>query len=284
MDTFIGRDIRFLRSQEGRIAYSVEGSGPLVIAVPGMGDLRSSYRELVVPLVAAGYRVAVTDLRGHGASDTTFRVHGDGATGEDIIALVEELGGPAVVLGSSMGASAAAWAAAERPDVVVGLVLYSPFLREPAIPAAAQLVLRLLYRVALTPLWGAALWPVYYRSINRGIRAPWLEEHIAEIRASLKEPGRLRSLRHLTMQLDHSVVEDRLHRVTAPLRVFIGSADPDYPDPAAESAWIVSIGGDSELVPGAGHYPHAQRPDITVPATVEFLAGLRATDGTWARA
>jgi len=128
------------------------------------------------------------------------------------------------------------------------------------------------------------LWPVYYRSINRGIRAPWLEEHIAEIRASLKEPGRLRSLRHLTMQLDHSVVEDRLHRVTAPLRVFIGSADPDYPDPAAESAWIVSIGGDSELVPGAGHYPHAQRPDITVPATVEFLAGLRATDGTWARA
>jgi pimeloyl-ACP methyl ester carboxylesterase len=284
METFIGQDIRFLQRPEGRIAYTVEGSGPLVVAVPGMGDLRSSYREIVSPLVAAGYRVAVTDLRGHGASDTTFRIHGDAATGEDIVALVDELGGPAVVLGNSMGGSAAAWAAAERPDAVVGLVLYDPFLREPAMHAIARLAMRLLYRVALTPLWGAAFWAGYYRSINRGARAPWLDEHVAEIRASLREPGRLRSLRDLALQLDHSVVEDRLSRVAVPMRVFIGAADPDFSDPAAESAWIASIGGASELVPDAGHYPHAQRPDITVPATIEFLDRLRAAEGTWARA
>jgi pimeloyl-ACP methyl ester carboxylesterase len=284
METFMSQDIRFLQRFEGRIAYTVEGSGPLVVAVPGMGDLRSSYREIVPPLVAAGYRVAVTDLRGHGASDTSFRTHGDGATGEDIIALVDELGGPAVVLGNSMGGSAAVWAAAERPDAVVGLVLYNPFLREPEMPAIARLAMRLLYRVALTPLWGAAVWAGYYRSINRGTRAPWLDEHVADLRASLREPGRLRSLRELALQLEHSVVEERLDRLTAPLRVFIGSQDPDFSDPAAESTWIASIGGESELVPDAGHYPHEQRPDVTVPATIEFLGRLRASDDTWAHA
>lgn len=284
METFSGQGIRFLQRPEGRIAFTVEGSGPLVVAVPGMGDLRSSYREIIAPVVAAGYRVALADLRGHGASDTSFRIHGDVATGEDIIGLVDELGGPAVVLGNSMGASAAVWAAVERPDAVVGLVLFDPFLREPQMPAIARVAMRLLYRMALRPPWGAAFWASYYRSINRGNRAPWLDEHVADIRASLREPGRLRSLRQLTLQLDHAVVEVRLGELTAPLRVFIGSEDPDFSDPAAENAWIASIGGESELVPDAGHYPHAQRPDITVPATIEFLDRLRAADGTWARA
>ncbi len=284
MDTFIGEDIQFLPRPEGRIAYTVEGSGPLVVAVPGMGDLRSSYREIVPPLVAAGYRVAVTDLRGHGASDTTFHTHGDVATGEDIIALIDELGGPAVVLGNSMGGSAAAWAAAERADAVIGLVLYDPFLREPARPAVARIAMRLLFRLALAPLWGGAFWAGYYRSINRGTHAAWLEEHVSDLRGSLREPGRLRSLRDLALQLDHSVVEDRLGEVVAPLRVFFGAEDPDFSDPSAEAAWIDSIGGETQLVPDAGHYPHAQRPDITVPATLEFLGRIRTGHQAWAHA
>ena len=112
----------FLERPEGRIAYTVMGHGPLVVAVPGMGDLRSTYRDVVPPLVAAGYRVAVTDLRGHGESDTTFRRHGDDVTGADVLALIAELGGPAVIIGNSMGAGAAAWAAAEESDAVAGLI------------------------------------------------------------------------------------------------------------------------------------------------------------------
>ncbi len=63
---------QYLDRGEGRIAYDVTGSGPLVVAVPGMGDLRSSYRHLAPALVDAGFRVATMDLRGHGDSDTTF--------------------------------------------------------------------------------------------------------------------------------------------------------------------------------------------------------------------
>jgi pimeloyl-ACP methyl ester carboxylesterase len=275
MDILASPEVRFLGRDEGRVAYTVEGSGPLVVAVTGMGDLRSSYRELTAPLLDAGYRVALMDLRGHGSSDTTFHTHGDVATGEDILALIDALGGPAMVLGNSMGAASAAWAAAERPAAIIGLVLYGPLLREAKSTPLARTFTRLLYRVALSKPWGAAFWAGYYRSINEGTKAPWLDQHIRDIRANLSERGRLRSLRELALQLDHSVVEARLAEISAPMRAFIGDGDPDLKDPVAENEWINGLGGHSEIVPDAGHYPHAQRPDIVVPATLAFLASHR---------
>ncbi|MET4781380.1 alpha/beta hydrolase [Glaciihabitans sp. UYNi722] len=275
MNTSTTQDFRYLDRPQGRVAYSLDGAGPLIVAIPGMGDLRSSYRELVAPLIDAGYRVAVMDLRGHGDSDTTFSAHGDIATGQDLIALVEKLDGPAVVLGNSMGAAAAAWAAAERPDLFAGLVLYGPLLREGSSSRLVMTTNRLLYRIVLARPWGARFWAGYYRSINKGTRAPWLDEHIAEITATLRKPGRLRSFRDLALQLDHSVVEPRLIDVKAPIRAFVGELDPDYSDPRAESEWMANLGAQVDLVSDSGHYPHAQRPDITVPATLEFLAALR---------
>lgn len=269
--------VHFLQRPEGRISYTVEGSGPLVVAVPGMGDLRGSYRELTGPLVEAGYRVAVTDLRSHGDSDTGFREFGDIATGGDLLALIDQLGGPAVVLGNSMGAAAAAWAAAELPDAIAGLVLSGPLLRDPATSRIAEGAQRALLSVLLAGPWGPGFWAGYYRSpLNRGRRAPWLDEHAAAIRANLAEPGRLRDFRRLTRQLTHSVVEPRLPEVHAPMLAFVGTLDPDYRDPAAEADWIASLGAEVVRVADAAHYPHAQRPEIVVPETLRFLAERRA--------
>ena len=113
----------YLRCPEGRIGYDVAGAGSLVVLVPGLGELRAGYRFLAPALRAAGYRVACTDLRGHGDSDTTFASYGDEETASDVIALIGELGGPAVVVGNSMGAGSAVIAAAQRPGLVRGLVL-----------------------------------------------------------------------------------------------------------------------------------------------------------------
>jgi pimeloyl-ACP methyl ester carboxylesterase len=62
----------YLDRPEGRLGYDVAGEGPLVVLVPGMGGLRAGYRFLAPALRDAGYRVACTDLRGHGDSDPTF--------------------------------------------------------------------------------------------------------------------------------------------------------------------------------------------------------------------
>ena len=96
----------YLTLPGGRIAYDVSGDGPLLVLVPGMGDLRDSYRFLAPALRQAGYRVACTDLRGHGDSDPGFASYGDVETAGDLIALIEELGSPAVLIGNSMAAGA----------------------------------------------------------------------------------------------------------------------------------------------------------------------------------
>src|ERR1700716_826541 len=100
----------YLARPHGRLGYDVAGAGPLVLLVPGMGDLRDTYRFLAPALRDAGYRVACTDLRGHGDSDVTFASYGDVETAGDIVALIDELGGSAVVVGHSMAARAAALA------------------------------------------------------------------------------------------------------------------------------------------------------------------------------
>ncbi len=251
MNTSIASQVRYLQRPEGRISYTVEGTGPLVVA----------------------------DLRAHGESDTTFREFGDIATGRDLLALIDELGGRAAVLGNSMGAAAAAWAAAERPDAVAGLVLFGPLLRDPAMSRFAVASVHGMYRVLFTGPWGASVWAAYYRSINKGRTAPWLKEHAADLARNMREPGRLRSFRHLTLALTHSVVEPRLPEVKAPMLAFVGALDPDYKDPAAEADWIESLGAQVVRVPESGHYPQAQRPDVIVPATLEFLGELRAAAG-----
>ena len=270
--------VQFIQRPEGRVAYTVDGpaDGRLVVLVPGMGDLRSTWRELVGPLVDAGYRVAVTDLRGHGDSDTTFRTHGDIATAADVLALVDALGGgPAVLVGNSMGAASVAYATAERPDAVAALVLTGPLLRNPSSGAAA----RLLYPLLFARPWGAALWTSYYRgTLNRGRKAPWLEEHIAAIGASMREPAHLAQFRSLTMQLTHAPVTPRLPEIHVPMLAFVGRRDPDYHDPVAEAAWLEEIGARVALLDDVAHYPQHQAPEVVVPAVLDFLAALPAQD------
>ncbi|HEY0117580.1 MAG TPA: alpha/beta hydrolase [Cellulomonas sp.] len=271
--------LQFLDRPEGRVAYTVDGpvGGRLVVLVPGMGDLRSTWRELAGPLVEAGYRVAATDLRGHGDSDTTFGTHGDVATAGDVLALLDELGGgPAVLVGNSMGAGAVAYAAAERPTAVDGLVLFGPFLRDPDLGALVRTLTRLAYPLLFARPWGARLWAGYYRStLNRGRRAPWLDEHVAAIRASYADPSRLAQFRALTWQLTHEPVERRLGDVHTPVLAFVGRRDPDFRDPAAEAAWIEqTTGGRSVLLDDVAHYPQHQAPELVVPEVLDFLATL----------
>src|SRR6478735_5291149 len=112
-----------LRVAGGEIGFDVRGEGPLLLLVPGMGELRSSYRHLAPLLLAQGYRVATADLRGHGDSSADFDDYGDVHTASDIADLIRHLGAPAVIVGNSMAAGAGVIVAAEHPELVSGLVL-----------------------------------------------------------------------------------------------------------------------------------------------------------------
>jgi pimeloyl-ACP methyl ester carboxylesterase len=257
----------YVNRPEGRIAYDRTGEGPLVVLVPGMGDLRSTYRFLVPHLVAAGFTAVTVDLRGHGDSDVGFGSYGDVETAEDLAALLDELGAPAVVVGNSMGAGAGAYLAAERPELVRGLVLVGPFVRN----GEVSMLQRILMRVALARPWIATTWRYYLPSLYAGRRPEDFSEHLDDVVASLKRTGYASAFAALTRSLDHDVAEQRLGEVRTPTLVVMGEQDPDFPDPEAEARWIArTLDGDAMMVPEAGHYPHAQRPELVGPAVVDF--------------
>ncbi len=261
------RNTSYLPRPERRIGYDIAGDGPLVVLVPGMGDLRASYRFLAPALREAGYRVACTDLRGHGDSDTTFSSYGDEETAGDVVALIEELRGPAVIAGNSMGAGSAVLAAAQRPELVSGLVLAGPFVRDPAVSALR----RVLLRVALARPWAAVSWKSYLPKLYAGRRPADFGAYRDQVVASMRRPGYARAF-SLTTRTSHAPAEARLADVTAPALVVMGEQDPDFPDPRAEADWIGrALRGQVVMVPEAGHYPQSQQPDLTAAAVLRFL-------------
>ena len=261
----------YLARPDGRVAYDVGGDGPLVVLVPGMGDLRSTYRFVEPALRAAGYRVATTDLRGQGDSDTTFATYGDPETAADIIALVEELGGPAVIVGNSMGGAAGVIMAAERPELVDGLVLVDAFVRN----SRTNAMQRLLTRVAMAPLWAATVWKSYMPRLYAGRRPTDFEAYRDGVVASLRRPGYAKAFSRIT-HTSHDPAEARVNDVSAPTLVVMGDRDPDFPDPKAEAAWIADVlHGEVVIVSEAGHYPQSQQPEVTTAAMLRFLTSLR---------
>jgi len=147
----------------GCLAYSDEGTGPLIITVPGMGDLRSTYRFLTPKLAAAGYRVVSLDVRGQGESSVAWNDYSVGAIAGDILDLVRSLGaGPAHVIGNSMAAGAAVIAAAREPQAIRSVVLVDPFVRNVMPPWLAAAIFEPLLRGP----WRAGLAGVFQESIS----------------------------------------------------------------------------------------------------------------------
>jgi pimeloyl-ACP methyl ester carboxylesterase len=258
------------------LAYDLWGpvDGPLVVALPGMGDLRSQYRHLAPRLTERGYRVAALDLRGHGESSAALRPFTPEAVGADALALIEHLGADrAALMGSSATAASAVWAAAEAPERVSGLVLLGPVTRDVGERPA---LLDRLFRFLFLPFWGAILWGLFYRTLYRGGAPSDHDAHVRAVVRALRDPARRRAMLEVGMSTKATCAA-RLDEVRAPALVVMGTADPDFPDPSAEARELGErLGTEPVLMAGVGHYPHLERVDETARAVVTFLEGSRA--------
>lgn len=259
---------KYLARAEGTLAYDLQGAGPLVVLVPGMGELRSSYRLLAPTLAAAGFTVATADLRGHGDSATTFSSYGDVETAGDIAALIQELGGPAVIVGNSMAGGAGVIAAADHPELVSGLVLLGAFVRNPQ-SSGFELA---LFRAMMAPLWIARVWKMYMPTLYAGKKPADFENYRNAVFASLRRPAYAKAFSLTTRQTDHAPAEAKLSGVTAPTLVIMGELDPDFKNPAEEARFTgEALKGEVVMVPETGHYPQSQQPEITASAILRFL-------------
>lgn len=264
----------YLVRPEGKIAYDDTGQGPLVVMVPGLGDLRAEYRLLAPRLVEAGYRVVTVDLRGHGQSSTGWSDYTSSAIGADVVALVRELdAGPATLVGTSMGAAAVAWAAAEAPAKVSGAVLIGPFVRDvPPSSWIAGVAQTAMIRVALWGPWSEWAWGQVYGTFYGEKPADFAAYRDALV-ANLSEDGRMDAVRGM-ISASKKDVEVRLAEVKAPVLVVMGTKDPDFADPKAEADTVAALlRGRAVMVEGAGHYPQVEQPDAVAGAIRAFVAG-----------
>ncbi|MCA0964858.1 alpha/beta fold hydrolase [Salipiger bermudensis] len=108
---------------ETQVGYSVRGEGPLVVMIASTGRSAAEFAPVADRLAERGYRVALPEPRGIGAStgkmtDVSFHDFGD-----DFAAVIEQEGGKAIVAGHAYGQWIAKTVASDHPDMVSGLAL-----------------------------------------------------------------------------------------------------------------------------------------------------------------
>jgi len=110
------------------IHYEVHGSGePTLVFVHGWSCDRS-YWDAQVHYFSERYRVVTVDLAGHGESGLNREEWTMASFGEDVAAVVDDLGlENAVLVGHSMGASVIVEATRRIADRVIGLVVVDDF-------------------------------------------------------------------------------------------------------------------------------------------------------------
>jgi pimeloyl-ACP methyl ester carboxylesterase len=265
---------KFLAHAGGQIAYDDTGVGPLVVLVPGLGDVRGVYRFLAPRLVEAGYRVVTMDIRGHGETSASWSEYSLPAVGGDILALVRGLdAGPAVIGGTSFAAGAAAWAAVEAPDLVCGVLMFGP-----AVHGEVSAANRLFYSALFARPWGPALWIKYFQTLFPSRKPADFDRYKAALQANLREPGRVEALRSLILATKRPS-EERLGQVRVPVLALMGTRDPDFKDPRAEAEWVAAqVNGAYEMIEGAGHYPQAEFVEETAAHVLRFLSQVLSHD------
>jgi pimeloyl-ACP methyl ester carboxylesterase len=108
-----------------RVRAVLEGEGPLCVLVHGWPESWYSWRHQIDPLVKAGYRVCVPDVRGYGGSDKPEAIEAYDLVSltDDVVGIIDALGEQqAILIGHDWGAPIVWTTAIRYPDRVRAVV------------------------------------------------------------------------------------------------------------------------------------------------------------------
>jgi pimeloyl-ACP methyl ester carboxylesterase len=268
------------------LRYEAAGDGDLVVLVMGTGSPGRVWQLHQVPaLVAAGYRVATFDSRGVMAGS-----QGDAAAGieglaiedltiddmvGDVAALVEHLGGgPARVVGTSLGAHVAQELALARPDLVRQLVAMAAHARLDPVQRMLTRGEEALFdeKVQLPAPFRAAVNAVLNLSPETLRDQPrvtdWLD--ILELTAAPTTAGGRAELGVSAQLTDR---REAYRAITVPTLVIAFADDVMVPAFLGREVADAIPGARYAEVPGAGHFGYLERPEEVNRLMLEFFAG-----------
>ncbi|WP_227983863.1 alpha/beta fold hydrolase [Nocardia spumae] len=258
-----------------RLSYQESGTGPLVLLISGSGSPGRVWRTYQVPaLVGAGFRVVTFDNRGIAPSEESA----DGITLEDLVAdtaaLIEYLGAPAHVVGTSLGAVVTQELALTHPELVDRAVMLATAGRAHPMLLALEAGRAALHDndIRLPAGYQAAVEAALYLS-PRTLADPdaaeqWLDTF--EFAASTPTTPGVRA----QLGIDHS--RNRLAdyaRISNP-SLIIGFADDQLAPPTYCREVAAAIPGARYVeLDGCGHLGYLERPEEVDRVLIDFLSG-----------
>jgi pimeloyl-ACP methyl ester carboxylesterase len=249
----------------GGIRYEVSGSGsPAVLLTHGFAATSAMFAANV-PAIAASHQVITWDLRGHGGSDYPADpdcYSPDTALGDMAALLTHCQSDRAVLGGHSLGGYLSLDFALRFPGRVAGLVLIDtgPGFRNDAARDG----------------WNQRAERTAARLEDQGLAAlgSSAELHVSEHRGA---SGLIAAARHTLTQRDSHVL-DELPDIAVPTLVVVGS--DDAPFLAAADYMTAKIPQARKVViPGAGHAPNVDTPDLFGAELRAFLDQISAAEG-----
>ncbi|WP_280456101.1 alpha/beta fold hydrolase [Nocardia brasiliensis] len=252
----------------------VKGSGPLVVMIMGTGSPGRVWELHQVPaLVAAGYRVCTFDNRGIAPSYEAA----DGMTIDQLVAdtagLIELLDeGPALVVGTSMGARVAQELALARPELVRKAVFMAGHGRLDQFQKtlslgeheldASGVKLPAKYEAAVTAVMNLS--PATMAEPNSA--RDWLD--LFEFTGGPVTPG-IRAQR----RMDHDFERVQAYRAITVPCLSVGFADARMMPPylSREIAEVIP-GARYQEVPDAGHFGYLEQPETVNKILLDFFA------------
>jgi pimeloyl-ACP methyl ester carboxylesterase len=262
--------MRLTRRTEGSvsIAYDIEGSGPLVVFLHGIGGNRSNWEG---QLAHFGMRFCAVawDARGYGGSDDPPQTLTFSDYADDLVRLLDHLNAErAHLVGLSMGGMIGQDFYGRYPDRVATLALVDT---SAGFGSASENARRDFLARRLDPL-------------ERGLRPADIAPGVVDVLVSKKATATVRermrasmaALRvesykqalHATVTTDFRTV---LPRVNVPTLVIVGAED--IVTPPSDSDFLAKTIPDASLVtiPGAGHLTNLESPDAFNAALEAFL-------------
>ncbi len=278
------------------------GSGPAVVLCHGFPELAYSWRHQVQPLLDAGYRVLVPDMRGYGASSAPSEVDAYDVVSlcGDMVGLLDSIGeSQAIFVGHDWGANVVWWLAAIHPERVRALAgLSVPFV--PRAPAAPIPIMRAHLGEDFYIVWfqqpgvaDAALgsdvrrtlttsrqWTAQWAEEDGAVRKrpDWLSEEELQVYVDAFErtgfTGGLNWYRNIDRNWELTEpYGDR--RIEQPAMFLTGELDPvrTFMPVEAMDGWVTDLRSRT-VVPGAGHWVQQQAPQAVNAELLGFLGSL----------
>lgn len=263
------------------VVATEQGTGAVVVLVPGLLGHAFGFRHIAPALADAGYRTVIVEPLGTGNSGT--RRNADytlEAQAQRVGSVLDQLGiDRAHLVCYSVGASICLRLALQQPAAVRSITSINGGPDEHAATGGLKSALRW---APLIKLFGAGgrLRGKLVEGLRRNSADPsWVtDEVVAEYTAPFRDLGRtLNTLKAMARAVEPDSLRPRLPQVTQPVQLLLG-LDAPAGAPRPEDVELMARALPrfrADTIPAAGQYLHEEQPAAVVAAIVRFVEAHR---------